>query len=191
MYQVGSVANKPAFALSRRGARAHRSASAGRCRSTSAPRPRIDRAHQGGQAARARGHHGAARSAAGRPDRRRVRPGLRGERAGKASACPRSTPPRSSRSSTRKSMRPSPIQNEDSTRRPRLTWRSRFTRRLRQADRHETDKWAKVIKFAGIKAGLIRARLVLPFTPRFSPRRRGDRIGYNCCTAYWHQARPA
>ena len=53
----------------------------------------LDRAHQGRQAARAGGdHRDALGGAAGRPDRGRVRAGLRGERLVSASARPRNTP---------------------------------------------------------------------------------------------------
>ena len=70
----------------------------------------VDRVHQGRQAARAGGDDGdALGGAAGHSDRRRVRAGLRGERAGMASARPGTRPPRSSTSSTRRSMRASPI----------------------------------------------------------------------------------
>ena len=96
-------------ALSRRGACADRSArraGAGDVRL----HDRVDRAHQGRQAARAGGDHGdALGGAAGRADRGRVRAGLRGERLVLASARPRTRPPRSSTSSTRRSMPASPI----------------------------------------------------------------------------------
>ena len=54
---------------------------------------RVDRIHQGRQAARAGGDHGdALGSAAGHPDGGRVPAGLRGERVGLASAHPKNTP---------------------------------------------------------------------------------------------------
>ena len=70
----------------------------------------VDRIHQGRQAARAGSdHRDAFGGAAGHPDRGRVRAGLRGERLVLASARPGTRPPRSSRSSTRRSMPASPI----------------------------------------------------------------------------------
>ena len=70
----------------------------------------VDRVHQGRQAARAGGdHRDALGGAAGHPDRGRIRAGLRGERVVSASARPRTRPPRSSTSSTRRSTRASPI----------------------------------------------------------------------------------
>ena len=91
------------------GARAHRSArraGAGDVRRHAV----VDRVHQGRQAARAGGDdRDALGGAAGRPDRGRFRAGLRGERRGTASARPRTRPPRSSTSSTRRSTRASPI----------------------------------------------------------------------------------
>ena len=96
-------------ALSRRGARADRSArraGAGHVRRHAV----VDRAHQGRQAARAGGdHRDALGGAAGHPDRGRFRAGLRGERLVSASARPRTRPPRSSTSSTRRSTRLLPI----------------------------------------------------------------------------------
>ena len=90
--------------------------------------------------------------AAGHPDRGRVRAGLRGERRGSASARPRTRPPRSSTSSTRRSTRVSPIPR---SRRGSPTWAARvlpgspadFGKLI--AD--ETEKWAKVIRAANIK----------------------------------------
>ena len=98
-----------ARALSRRGARAHRSA-----RRTGAGHVRrhavVDRAHQGRQAARAGGdHRDALGGAAGHSDRGRVRAGLRGERLVRHRRARRTRPPRSSTSSTRRSMPASPI----------------------------------------------------------------------------------
>ena len=97
-------------AVSRRCAGADRSArrtGAGRC---SAPDAGVDRVYQGRQAARAGGdHRDALGGAAGRADRGRIRAGLRGERVGTASARPRTRPPRSSTSSTRRSTPLSPI----------------------------------------------------------------------------------
>ena len=95
-------------ALSRRGARADRSA-----RRTGAGHVRrhavVDRVHQGRQAARAGGDdRDALGGAAGRADRGRFRAGLRGEQLGTASARPRTRPPRSSTSSTSRSTRASP-----------------------------------------------------------------------------------
>ena len=70
----------------------------------------VDRVHQGRQAARAGGdHRDALGGAAGHPDRGRFRAGLRGERLVSASARRRTRPPRSSTSSTGRSMRASPI----------------------------------------------------------------------------------
>ena len=70
----------------------------------------VDRVHQGRQAARAGSdHRDALGGAAGHPDRGRFRAGLRGERLVRASARPRTRPPRSSTSSTRRSMPASPI----------------------------------------------------------------------------------
>ena len=97
-------------ALSRRRHPRSPTCSAGRCRSCSPPLSRIDRVHQGRQAARARGdHRDALGGAAGRSDRGRVRAGLRGERLVRASAHRRPRRPRSSRSSTRRSTPASPI----------------------------------------------------------------------------------
>ena len=112
-------------ALSRRGARADRSArrtGAGHVRRHA----RVDRVHQGRQAARAGGdHRDALGGAAGHPDRGRFRAGLRGERVGTASARPRTRPPRSSTSSTRRSTRASPIPR---SRRGLPTWAARCLR---------------------------------------------------------------
>ena len=91
-------------------------------------------------------------AAAGHPDRRRFRAGLRGERLVLASARPRTRPPKSSTSSTRRSMRASPIPR---SRRGSPTWAATvlpgspadFGKLI--AD--ETEKWGKVVKFAGIK----------------------------------------
>ena len=113
----------------------------------------VDRVHQGRQAARAGGDHGdALGGAAGRSDRGRFRAGLRGELAGTASARPRTRPPRSSTSSTRRSMPASPIPR---SRRGLPTWAARrlpgspadFGKLI--AD--ETEKWGKVIRAANIK----------------------------------------
>ena len=107
-----------ARALSRRRARADRPArrtGAGHVRHTA----RVDRAHQGRQAARAGGDDGdALGGAAGHPDRRRVRAGLRGERLVSASARRRTRPPRSSTSSTRRSTRPRRSQDQGAACRP-------------------------------------------------------------------------
>ena len=87
---------------------------------------RVDRVHQGRQAARAGGDHcDALGGAAGRPDRGRFRAGLRGERVVSASARPRTRPPRSSTSSTRRSMPASPIPR---SRRGLPTWAARCLR---------------------------------------------------------------
>ena len=85
-----------------------------------------DRVHQGRQAARAGGDdRDALGGAAGHPDRGRVRAGLRGERVGTASARPRTRPPRSSTSSTRRSTPASPIPR---SRRGLPTWAARCLR---------------------------------------------------------------
>ena len=74
------------------------------------PMPSSIELHQGGQAARAGGDdRDALGGAAGHSDRGRICAGLRGERVGMASARRRTRPPRSSTSSTRRSMRASPI----------------------------------------------------------------------------------
>ena len=69
----------------------------------------VDRVHQGRQTARAGGdHRDALGGAAGHPDRGEFVPGYEAA-PGTASARPRIRPPRSSTSSTRRSMPPSPI----------------------------------------------------------------------------------
>ena len=70
----------------------------------------VDRVHQGRQAARAGGdHRDALGGAAGHPDRRRLRAGLRGERLVRRRRAEELRPPRSSTSSTRRSTPASPI----------------------------------------------------------------------------------
>ena len=83
----------------------------------------VDRVHQGRQAARAGGdHRDALGGAAGHPDRRRIRAGLRGERLVSASARRGTRRPRSSTSSTRRSMPALPIPR---SRRGSPTWAAR------------------------------------------------------------------
>ena len=113
----------------------------------------VDRVHQGRQAARAGGdHRDALGGAAGHPDRGRVRAGLRGERVGMASARPRTRPPRSSTSSTRRSTRASPIPR---SRRGLPIWAARclrLARRLRQAHRRRNREVGQGGQVRGIKA---------------------------------------
>ena len=86
----------------------------------------VDRAHQGRQAARAGGdHRDALGGAAGRPDRGRVRAGLRGERLVRRRRAQGTRPPRSSTSSTRRSTPASPIPR---SRRGSPTWAARCLR---------------------------------------------------------------
>ena len=98
-----------ARALSRRRRPRSPICSAGRCRSDVSRYDRVDRVHQGRQAARAGGdHRDALGGAAGHPDRGRFVPGYEASLV-MASARPGTRPPRSSTGSTRRSMRPSPI----------------------------------------------------------------------------------
>ena len=139
-------------AVSRRGARAHRSA-----RRAGAGYVRhhviLDRVHQSRQAARAGGdHRDALGGAAGRPDRGRIRAGLRGERLVWRRRAEEHADRRSSTSSTRRSTPASPIPRS----RRGLPTLAAPCLRGSPADfgkliADETEKWGKVVKFAGIK----------------------------------------
>ena len=115
--------------------------------------PVVDRVHQGRQAARAGGdHRDALGGAAGRPDRGRVRAGLRGERVGTASARPRTRPPRSSTSSTRRST-PALADPKIKARLADLggTVLAGSPADFGKLIADETEKWGKVIRAANIK----------------------------------------
>ena len=141
-----------ARALSRRGARADRSA-----RRTGAGHVRhhavVDRVHQGRQAARAGGdHRDALGGAAGRPDRGRVRAGLRGERVVRHRRAQEHARRDRRQAQQGDQRRRSPIPR---SRRGLPTWAARclpgspadFGKLI--AD--ETEKWGKVVKFSGAK----------------------------------------
>ena len=113
----------------------------------------VDRVHQGRQAARARGdHRDALGGAAGHPDRGRVRAGLRGELHGLASARPRTRPPKSSTSSTRRSM-PALADPKIKARLADLdgTVLAGSPADFGKLIADETEKWGKVIRAANIK----------------------------------------
>ena len=124
--------------------------------------PVVDRAHQGRQAARAGGdHRDALGGAAGHPDRGRVRAGLRGERAGLASARRRTRPPRSSTSSTGRSMPASPIPRSRRGLPTRRHGACGLARRFRQAHRRRNREVGQGGEVLRCQAGLIQAFLCL------------------------------
>ena len=113
----------------------------------------VDRVHQGRQAARAGGDDGdALGGAAGHSDRGRVRAGLRGERAGTASARRKNTPAEI----IDKLNKEINAALADPKMKARLADLGGTPLAGSPADfgkliADETEKWGKVIKFAGIK----------------------------------------
>ena len=114
----------------------------------------VDRVHQGRQAARPRGDHARALGgAAGHPDRGRVRAGLRGERVVRGRRA-RNTPARSSISSTRRSTRSLPIQDQGAARRAGSRADAGVARRLRKAHRRRNREVGQGGQVRGHQAGV-------------------------------------
>ena len=128
----------------------------------------VDRVRQGRQAARAGGDHGdALGGAAGHPDRRRFRAGLRGERAGIGVGAPKNTPTeivdklnKEINAGARRS------QDQGAACRPGRHGACR----LSPADfgkliADETEKWGKVIKLGRHQAGVTPSRARYSINP--------------------------
>ena len=136
---VGAGADRPA-----------RRPGAGLCSPTMPPAIEL---HQGRQASRAGGDHGdALGGAARRSDGRRIRARLRGERLVRHRRAQEHAGGDHRQAQHRDQCRSRRSQDESANSPARAAAVHRDARRIRQVISAETEKWAKVVKFAGIKA---------------------------------------